>query len=125
MGLYSVGFMQGTKQVKEDWTAITYDQILAYIGGYAALVWAVIEGIVGGYQSFRYESHLMQSMYTEEKKDRWDEEEESDEEDRSNEEESDEEDEIKEIIRNRKPYHYYFTEVFKARLIYYFCCCFK
>jgi len=91
----------------------TFDQVLAYIGGYAGIVWAIISGLVGGYQSFRYESHLMRSMYTEDKKDRCDE------------EESDDEEEIKETIRNRKPYNYWLSEFLKARLSYYLCCCFK
>jgi len=58
--------LQSSQFVEEEWTVTTFDSILAYIGGYMSIVWAFIGLFVGGYQSFRFEAHLMKSMYTEE-----------------------------------------------------------
>jgi len=48
-GLYTSSLLQDSKQVEEKWSVLTFNKVLAYIGGYVGLVWGVISVLVGGY----------------------------------------------------------------------------
>jgi len=112
-GIYSMDLTQNSKQVHEEWTVTTLDGILAYIGGYTAIVWGTIGALTGWYQQASFDSSFMKSFYTQ------------NEQDIHIESESDDEEEMEATVRNRKPYHHNLKKRFKARLIVLLCCCFK
>jgi len=59
-----MAFTQNAKQVVENWGFKTFDAVLSYLGGYLTVVWFFISLLAGGYQSFRFDNHLMKSLYT-------------------------------------------------------------
>lgn len=95
------------------YTIYSLDQALAVIGGYAGIIWQIINFLIGGYQDFKFEMSLMRSLYTRDKKRR-----------KENQIEEDHEMEIKAQILNRKPHHFTFVERLNTKLISTFCCCF-
>ena len=46
----------------------SFDTSIAFIGGYVSLVWMVFGVLIGSYQDFRYNSGLINKLFTEEKK---------------------------------------------------------
>jgi len=91
----------------------TFDQVLAYIGGYIAIVWGTIGALTGWYQQASFDSSFLGTFYTKNNQDR------------HIDAESDDEGEMEATVQNRKPFHYNLSERFKARLIVLLCCCFK
>ena len=112
-GLFGLELVQDSRQVHEEWMVTTFDQVLAYIGGYVALVWGTIGALTGWYQQASFDSSFLETFYTQNKQDR------------HIDAESDDEGEMEATVQNRKPYHHSLKERFKARFIVLLCCCYK
>ena len=90
------------------------DTAIAFIGGYAALVWLLFGVVVGHYQDFHHNKHLIKNLYTEEKKTR-----------PAHHIEEDDTDEVIATVLNRQPLNYSYREWLINGFLTACCCCCK
>lgn len=95
----------------QDYQIYSFDASLAFLGGYAALLWQIASLILSGWQDFAYSNTLTTELYSNSK---------------YKTEGSDTEDDLtktEQAVLNRQPHEYYPKTDFLANLSRYLLCC--
>jgi hypothetical protein len=88
--------------------------VLALIGGYAGMIWLLIELLVGGFQEHAFLASLVRRLYTTEKRIRTE-----------KDIEDDDKRELEARMLNRRPTIFSFAECWYVSIVFSCCCCFR
>jgi len=59
---------QSPEQISETWKVITFDFILAQMGGYAAFIWFFVGSLIDNYNKNRFEINMVEHLFTKSEK---------------------------------------------------------
>ena len=60
---FAIIFSQGRDLVKQKWTVKSINVVLGLIGGYTALLWMMITFVLSGYETHKFRSSLINSIF--------------------------------------------------------------
>ena len=46
------------------WSLVSFDLIVGVIGGFTGLIWEILNYILGGYESFKFNKSVIEEIYT-------------------------------------------------------------
>ena len=63
MPIYQNQFIQSRVQYTNVWSIQSLDIVIGLVGGVSAVVWAVLDKLLGDYEKFMYENSIVGSIY--------------------------------------------------------------
>ena len=111
-GHLSFMYVQANEVYEEEWVIQSLDIVLGLVGGFTGLLWSVTAMIIGGYESFKFESSLIGALYSTSPE-------------AAEKPKTEEEAKFNMInaIAKRGEYSYNYPEYLYARLTRFICCC--
>ena len=62
-GHLSFMYVQANEVFEEEWVIQSLDIVLGLVGGFTGLLWSATAMILGGYETFKFESSLIGALY--------------------------------------------------------------
>lgn len=112
-GLYGWAYSQNPLIISSQYNLLTLDTTLALLGGYAAVVWFLLQLTVSSYQDFAYKHSLLKLLYTRKRPSC-----------RHNDYDDDTA-EVQEHVKHREPMKFSYFDYLSAKLVSSCCRCFR